>query len=131
MNNFKTVVLLAMLTTLLWWVGDCAVSRGRILVWFGDRCPCSNLGAYFFSDKLALKMSRARPVTEEELPQVYGTIQMLTDISDMPMPRIYLIDSPQPNAFATGRNPKHGVVAVTTGLLQIMNRSELEGCPGP
>jgi len=86
-----------------------------------------NLGAYFFSDKFALMASRARPVSEQELPQVYGIIRMLTEVNDMPMPRIYVIDSPQPNAFATGRNPKHGVVAVTTGLLQIMNRSELEG----
>ena len=126
MNNFKTVVLLAMLTTLLWWVATSLFPDGGF--WLGLAfAALFNMGAYFFSDKLALKMSRARPVTEEELPQVYGTIHMLSDISNMPMPRIYLIDSPQPNAFATGRNPKHGVVAVTTGLLQIMNRSELEG----
>jgi len=126
MNNFKTVMLLALLTTILWWVATSLFPGGGF--WLGlGLAAFFNLGAYFFSDKLALMASRARPVSEEELPEVYGIIRMLTQVSDMPMPRIYLMDSPQPNAFATGRNPKHGVVAVTTGLLQIMNRRELEG----
>ena len=126
MNNVKTVILLALMTTLLWWVAVSLFPQGGF--WIGLAIAAVfNLGAYFFSDKFALMASRAKPVSEEELPQVYGIIRMLTEVSDMPMPRIYLIDSPQPNAFATGRNPKHGVVAVTTGLLQIMNRSELEG----
>lgn len=126
MNNVKTVILLALLTTLLWWVAVSLFPQGGF--WIGLAIAALfNLGAYFFSDKFALMASRAKPASEEELPQVYGMIRMLTEVSNMPMPRIYLIDSPQPNAFATGRNPKHGVVAVTTGLLQIMNRSELEG----
>ncbi|MCE2526857.1 MAG: zinc metalloprotease HtpX [Actinomycetia bacterium] len=126
MNNVKTLILLTLLTTLLWWLAVSLYPQGGF--WLGlVLAAVFNLGAYFFSDKFALMASRARPVSEEELPQVYGIIRMLTEINDMPMPRIYVIDSPQPNAFATGRNPKHGVVAVTTGLLQIMNRSELEG----
>ena len=126
MNNVKTVILLALMTTLLWWVAVSLFPQGGF--WIGLAIAAVfNLGAYFFSDKFALMASRAKPVSEEELPQVYGIIRMLAEVSDMPMPRIYLIESPQPNAFATGRNPKHGVVAVTTGLLQIMNRSELEG----
>ena len=126
MNNVKTLILLTLLTTLLWWLAVSLYPQGGF--WLGlVLAAVFNLGAYFFSDKFALMASRARPVSEEELPQVYGIIRMLTEVNDMPMPRIYVIDSPQPNAFATGRNPKHGVVAVTTGLLQIMNRSELEG----
>ena len=126
MNNVKTVVLLTLLTLLFWWLGGVLYPDGGFL--FGlVLAAIFNLGAYFFSSKIALMASRARPVSEEELPQVYGIVRMLAHNANMPMPRIYLMDSPQPNAFATGRNPKHGVVAVTTGLLQIMNRGELEG----
>lgn len=126
MNNVKTVILLALLTTLLWWVAISLFPNGGF--WFGlGIAAFFNLGAYFFSDKMALAMSRAKPVTEDELPEVYATVRFLAETAEMPMPRIYLIDSPQPNAFATGRNPRHGVVAVTTGLLQIMNSGELEG----
>ncbi len=125
MNNVKTVMLLAFLTTLLWWVSISLFPNGGF--WFGLVIAAFfNLGAYFFSDKFALKMSRAKPVSEEELPEVYAIVHMLADSADMPMPRIYVMDSPQPNAFATGRNPRRGVVAVTTGLLQIMSSGELE-----
>jgi heat shock protein HtpX len=86
-----------------------------------------NFGMYFFSDKLALKSAKARPVAEHELPNVYSTVASLAQRQDMPMPKIYLIDSPQPNAFATGRNPKHAAVAVTTGILDLMDHQELEG----
>jgi len=126
MNNVKTVALLAFLTTLLWWMAITLFPTGGY--WFGLALAAFfNLGAYFFSDKMALAMSRAKPVTEDELPEVYSTVRFLAETAEMPMPRIYLIDSPQPNAFATGRNPRHGVVAVTTGLLQIMSPGELEG----
>ena len=125
MNNAKTVMLLALLTTLLWWVSISLFPNGGFL--FGlVIAAVFNLGAYFFSDKFALMMSRAKPVSEEELPEVYAIVGMLVDSVNMPMPRIYLMDSPQPNAFATGRNPRRGVVAVTTGLLQIMSAGELE-----
>ena len=125
MNNVKTVMLLALLTTVLWWVSISLFPNGGF--WFGLVIAAFfNLGAYFFSDKFALKMSRAKPVSEEELPEVYAIVHMLADSADMPMPRIYVMDSPQPNAFATGRNPRRGVVAVTTGLLQIMSSGELE-----
>ena len=125
MNNVKTVMLLALLTTVLWWVSISLFPNGGF--WFGLVIAAFfNLGAYFFSDKFALKMSRAKPASEEELPEVYAIVHMLADSADMPMPRIYVMDSPQPNAFATGRNPRRGVVAVTTGLLQIMSSGELE-----
>ena len=125
MNNVKTVMLLALLTTLLWWVSISLFPNGGF--WFGlVIAALFNLGAYFFSDKFALMMSRAKPVSEEELPEVYAIVHMLADSAQMPMPRIYVMDSPQPNAFATGRNPRRGVVAVTSGLLQIMSSGELE-----
>ncbi len=126
MNNLRTVALLSL-------IGALAVLLGYVL--FDERglilgllfAGVVNFAAYFFSAKLALKMSKARPVEEHELPKVYGMIRRLAASEDMPMPSIHLIDSPQPNAFATGRNPKHAAVAVTTGILHIMRDEELEG----
>jgi heat shock protein HtpX len=86
-----------------------------------------NLFAYFFSDKLALATTRAKPVTEQELPQVYSIVRRLTTATNMPMPKIHVINSPQPNAFATGRNPNKAAVAVTTGILEVLSNEELEG----
>jgi heat shock protein HtpX len=86
-----------------------------------------NFGVYFYSDKLALRAARARAVEEHEMPEVYAMVRSLAQRENMPMPRIYFIESMQPNAFATGRNPKHAAVAVTRGILQMMNPAELEG----
>ncbi|WP_429158241.1 zinc metalloprotease HtpX [Desulfitispora alkaliphila] len=86
-----------------------------------------NFGTYWFSDKLALKMTKSRPLSEEEAPWLYDMTRRLCERANMPMPKLYLMDSPQPNAFATGRNPKNGVVAVTSGLVRMMDREELEG----
>lgn len=125
-NNLKTVGLLALLTALVWWLGYSL--GGPNGFWIGlIFAGVLNLVAYFFSDKMALAASRAKPVQEHELPQVYSIVRNLTARADMPMPRIFVIESPQPNAFATGRNPKHAAVAVTTGILQTMNTAELEG----
>ena len=125
-NNLKTVGLLALLTALVWGLGY--TFGGANGFWIGlVLAGVLNFVAYFFSDKMALAASRAKPVEEHQLPQVYSMVRNLAARVDMPMPRIYLIDSPQPNAFATGRNPKHAAVAVTTGLLQSMNNDELEG----
>ncbi len=127
MNNLKTVALLGFLSALVWYLGW-ALFGGTGGFYIGLLFAVGlNFVAYFFSDKMALAASRARPVTEEELPQVYSIVRNLTTQAGMPMPRIYVIDSPQPNAFATGRNPKHAAVAVTTGILQILNYEELEG----
>jgi heat shock protein HtpX len=123
MNNVKTVGLLAFMSILLVIVVQAYGGSALTALTFA---AIFNLGAYFFSDKLAIKASRAKPVEEHELPQVYGIVRRLALQSDMPMPRVYLMDSPQPNAFATGRNPKHAAVAVTTGILQIMTNEELE-----
>jgi heat shock protein HtpX len=112
------------MTTLLWFVAY-ALGGG---FWIGFLIALGFNGlAYFFSDRLALAASRARPVTEEEQPQVYAIVRRLAEQSRMPMPSIYLIDSPQPNAFATGRSPKKAAVAVTAGILQVLDFDELEG----
>jgi heat shock protein HtpX len=124
MNNLKTVGLLAFLTILVVLVTQ---ALGYSPVFALGIAAVFNLGAYFFSDKLALAASRARPVEEHELPQVYAILRRLTLAAEMPMPRIYVIDSPQPNAFATGRSPSHAAVAVTSGILDIMTNEELEG----
>jgi len=124
MNNLKTVGLLAFMTALLFFIvfalgGSFVVA---LIIAFGF-----NFLAYFFSDKMALRFSRARPVTESEQPELYGIVRRLTTQIDMPVPSIHLIDSPQPNAFATGRSPKKAAVAVTTGILDVLDHSELEG----
>jgi heat shock protein HtpX len=124
MNNLKTVGLLAFMGALLAFI---AMSLGQS-IWVGlGIAAVFNLGAYFFSDRLALAASHARPVEEHELPQVYAIMRNLCAQAQMPMPRIHIIDSPQPNAFATGRNPKHAAVAVTTGILSVMTYEELQG----
>lgn len=123
MNNLKTVGLLAFMTALLVLVLQVfGASYGFMLVFIVG----FNLLAYFFSDRMALAASRARPVTEAELPQVYGIVRRLAMQMDIPEPSIHVIDSPQPNAFATGRSPRHAAVAVTTGILQTLNNEELE-----
>ena len=126
MNTLKTVGLLALMTALLFWLGYSMSG----FIWAIVLAVGFNLAAYFFSDKLALATTRARPVTEAEFPRVYATVRRLTTRMDMPMPTIHVIDSPQPNAFATGRNPKKAAVAVTTGVLDILDHEELEGVLG-
>ncbi|MEX2135100.1 MAG: zinc metalloprotease HtpX [Acidimicrobiia bacterium] len=124
MNNLKTVGLLGFMSALV----------ALIVMQFSDGFVIPllfvvglNFVAYFFSDKMAIAATRAKPVAEHELPQVYSIVSNLTARTGMPMPRIYVIDSPQPNAFATGRNPKHAAVAVTTGILHTLDNNELEG----
>ncbi|BAL99028.1 zinc metalloprotease HtpX [Caldilinea aerophila DSM 14535 = NBRC 104270] len=86
-----------------------------------------NMAAWWFSDKMALKMSGAREVTPEEAPELHRLVETLAKRAGIPKPRVHLIDSPTPNAFATGRSPSHGAVAATTGLLQMLNRDEIAG----
>ena len=125
MNNLKTVGLLgfmsALLAAIVFYVSDGSFVIAMVFV------VGFNFVAYFFSDKMAIASTRAKPVGEHELPHVYAIVRNLAARTNMPMPRIYVIDSPQPNAFATGRNPKHAAVAVTTGILQVLTNDELEG----
>lgn len=86
-----------------------------------------NVGSYWFSDKLVLRMTNAQPVTKAQAPELYNVVENLSIAAGLPMPKIYLVQDPSPNAFATGRDPEHAVVAATTGLLQILDRNELEG----
>src|SRR5205814_6871634 len=87
----------------------------------------TNFVSYFFSDKIALAIYRAQPVTREQLPRVYSVVERMTQRIGLPMPKIYVIPTDSPNAFATGRNPSHASVAVTQGILDLLNDEELEG----
>ena len=89
-----------------------------------------NLFSYWFSDKIVLKMYRAREVSEAEAPELYGVVRRLAQKAEIPMPRVYIINEDQPNAFATGRNPNHAAVAVTTGIMRILSHEELMGVIG-
>lgn len=125
-NNFKTLVLMATLGAIFVAVGQLVGgTSGAItaLIFAG----IMNFLVYFFSHKLALMSTGAKPVTEQELPEVYSIVRTLAQRENMPMPKIYLIPSNQPNAFATGRNPNNAVVAVTSGIMEMMDRTELEG----
>jgi heat shock protein HtpX len=125
-NNFKTLVLLAGLGAVFVLVGQLlGGTPGAIIALV--IAGLMNGAMYFFSDKLALRSAGAQPVEEHELPNVYSIVRSLAQRENMPMPKIFLINSPQPNAFATGRNPQHAAVAVTSGILELMNHQELEG----
>lgn len=127
MNNLKTVGLLAFMTALLVLVLQLfGMNYGWMIVFIVG----FNLLAYFFSDRLALASSRARPVTEAELPRVYGIVRRLATQMNIPEPAVYVIDTQQPNAFATGRSPRKAAVAVTSGILEILTPEELEGVLG-
>lgn len=126
MNNIKTAALLAFLGALFVGVGFLLGGSQGGLFALGF-AVLFNFGMYFFSDRIALKAARAKPVDPLELPDVYSIVSSLAQRENMPMPEIYLIDSPQPNAFATGRSPKKAAVAVTTGILEILDHRELEG----
>jgi heat shock protein HtpX len=129
MNNIKTMFLLVLLTLILVWAG--AAMGGKqgmtiaLVLAFG-----MNFFAYWFSDKIVLRMYGAKEVEEFEAPELYGIVRRLTQKAGMPMPRVYIIEEDQPNAFATGRNPEHAAVAVTTGIMRILSQEELAGVIG-
>ena len=126
MNGFKTTVLLTGLTLLLILAGDYIGGQSGMLIAFFV-AAATNFFSYFFSDKIALRMNGAQPVTREQLPRVYLIVDGLVARAGIPMPKIYVIPSPSPNAFATGRNPSHASVAVTEGILQVLDDEELAG----
>jgi heat shock protein HtpX len=125
-NTFKTAFLLTALTLLLMVVGRALGGPNGMLLALGI-AVVTNFVAYFFSDKIALRTYRAQAVTREQLPRVYNVVERMTQKIGLPMPKIYVIPSESPNAFATGRNPKHASVAVTEGILKLLNDEELEG----
>jgi len=126
MNLFKTAILLTALTLILVFAGEYfGGEQGAILAF--AFAAVMNFLSYFYSDKIALRMYRAQPVTREELPRVYAVVERLTQRAGIPMPKIYVIPTESPNAFATGRNPSHASVAVTHGILALLTDEELEG----
>ena len=125
-NTFKTAFLLTALTLLLMFIGRAFGGQNGMILALAF-AVVMNFVSYFFSDKIALAMYRARPVTREELPRAYAAVERLTQKIGIPMPKIYVIPTDSPNAFATGRNPRHASVAVTHGILQLLNDEELEG----
>jgi heat shock protein HtpX len=126
MNIFKTAILLTGLTLLLVFAGEYFGGEEGALLAFAV-AAAMNFFSYFYSDKLALRMYRAQPATREELPRVYAAVERLTQRAGIPMPKIYVLPTESPNAFATGRNPQHASVAVTRGILELLNDDELEG----
>lgn len=126
MNNVKTVLLMSLLTVLLVLIGNAVGGSSGAMVFF-IIAVAMNFFSYFFSDKMVIKMTRSQPVTKEQAPELYRMVENLVQRANMPMPRLYVTPSAQPNAFATGRNPNHAAVAVTEGLIRMMNRDELEG----
>jgi heat shock protein HtpX len=125
-NVFKTALLLAVLTVMLVLLGGALGGRQGMLVAF-ILAVVMNFASYWWSDKIVLAMYGAQPVNEAQAPGLYNMVRRLATKAGIPMPRVYLIPSEQPNAFATGRNPHHAVVAVTTGILKYMPEEELEG----
>lgn len=126
MRVFRTTLLLAALTFFLMFVGQYLGGRNGMTMGLGIAIV-TNAFAYFFSDKIALMSSGAKPVTREQLPRLYAVMERLAAKANLPLPKLYVVPEAAPNAFATGRNPRHASVAVTQGLLELMNDDELEG----
>jgi heat shock protein HtpX len=125
-NVFKTALLLAVLTAMLVLLGGALGGQQGMVIAF-VLALAMNFASYWWSDKIVLAMYRAQPITEAQAPGLYNMVRRLATKAGVPMPRVYLIPSEQPNAFATGRNPEHAVVAVTEGIMRILDDDELEG----
>jgi heat shock protein HtpX len=126
MNTVKTVGLMTFLVVLFVAIGGALGGRGGMVMALLF-ATIMNVGMYWFSDKLVLRMYNAQPVTEAEAPELYSIVRTLVQKAGMPMPTVYIIPDETPNAFATGRNPEHAVVAVTQGIMRILSREELAG----
>lgn len=124
--TLRTTILLATLSGLFVVIGFMIGGQSTALLFLG-MAALMNMGSYFFSDKIALKMSRAKPIDESEAPRLYQVMRELTTRAGLPMPRLYMIPQEQPNAFATGRDHKHAAVAVTQGITKLLSEDELRG----
>ena len=124
-NQLKTIFLLGILTVILVWFGSLWGKGGAIIALV--IALATNFFSYWFSDKIVLAMYRAKEVLPEQAPALYQTVKELTAAGNLPMPRVYIYQSANPNAFATGRDPKHAAVAVSTGILDILSEQELKG----
>jgi len=125
-NWFKTTLLLGVLTALIVWIGSLFGGQQGMIMAF-VLAMGMNFFSYWYSDKIVLKMYRAREVSRTESPQLYDMVEGLSKNANLPMPKVYVIPDESPNAFATGRNPEHAVIAVTQGLLKLMDREEIMG----
>ncbi len=126
MNTVKTIGLMVFMTLLLVFVGAAIGGRGGMVMAFA-LAVIMNFGAYWFSDKIVLRMYNAQPVTEAQAPELHAIVRTLVQKAGMPMPKVYIMPEETPNAFATGRNPEHAVVAVTQGIMRLLSREELTG----
>ncbi len=129
MNQFRTFLLMLVLTALFILVGS-AIGGKNGAVYAFVFAALMNFFAYWFSDKIVLRMYRAQEVSQAEAPELYQIVGELTNKASLPMPKVYIIENDTPNAFATGRNPEHAAVAVTSGILRILSREELMGVIG-
>jgi len=129
MNQFKTFLLMLVLTGLFILVGTAIGGRNGAIYAF-IFAALMNFFAYWFSDKIVLRMYGAKEVSQSEAPELYGIVAELTSKASLPMPKVYIIENDTPNAFATGRNPEHAAVAVTSGILRILSKEELMGVIG-
>ena len=125
-NQFKTLILLSGLTALIIVIGNLFGGRQGMYIAFG-LAMVMNFGSYWFSDKIVLAMYKAREIGESDDPELYAIVRSLAQRAELPMPRVFIIPDESPNAFATGRNPQHAVVAVTAGLRRLMSQDELAG----
>ncbi|MDP2302012.1 MAG: zinc metalloprotease HtpX [Ignavibacteria bacterium] len=126
MNTLKTVFLMTLMMVLFLFVGNLLGGQTGLMIAF-IFALLMNFGSYWFSDKIVLAMYKARQVDAQAAPKLYGMVEELSQRAALPMPKVYVIDNPTPNAFATGRNPQNAAVAVTTGILKILNNDELAG----
>jgi heat shock protein HtpX len=129
MNALKTAIVLGALSGLF--VGLCYMFGGSSLAIFGlIMAGVMNFGAYWFSDKLALRMAGAREVSAQDAPRLHGIVAEVAELAGVPKPKVFIVENESPNAFATGRNPQHAVVAVTTGIQRILTERELRAVIG-
>lgn len=129
MNTLKTAFLMALMMVLFLFVGGLlGGERGMVMAFLFSLVM--NFGSYWFSDKIVLTMYRAQQVNEQEFPQLFRIVRNLVGKAGLPMPKVYVMQNPSPNAFATGRNPEHAAVAVTTGILNLLDEDELSGVIG-
>ena len=129
MNQFKTFFLMTFLIILFILIGGVIGGKGGMIIAF-LLAILLNFISYWFSDKIVLKIYKAKEIKREHTPELFSILEELTKNANLPMPKVYVISSPSPNAFATGRNPKHSAVAVTTGILNLLTRKELKGVLG-
>ncbi|MEN6348424.1 MAG: zinc metalloprotease HtpX [Syntrophomonas sp.] len=126
MNTIKTGILMSVLSVLLVFMGSALGGKSGAIIFFVISLGI-NFFSYYYSDKMVIKMTRSRLISEEQAPDLYSIVRNLTQRAGLPMPTLYITPSAQANAFATGRNPEHAAVAVTEGLMKILNREEVEG----